>query len=165
MRLQNGGWNVFQRFVPASHLLAWADQAVVSAASFFVLVMLGRFTDVGQLGIYALGNSILAMLLWTQDSLITRPYAIQLDSALDSPTERAFHALILNILLSFAVACALGATALAGLALDIRPQLTDFLVVLSATVPFVLLREFARRFAFAHLKIRQALVLDAPQRC
>jgi hypothetical protein len=57
------GWNVFQRFVPASHLLAWADQAVVSAASFFVLVMLGRFTDVGQLGIYALGNSILAMLL------------------------------------------------------------------------------------------------------
>jgi hypothetical protein len=69
-------WSVLRRFISASHLLAWADQAVVSAASFFVLVMLGRFTDVGQLGIYALGNSILAMLLWTQDSLITRPYAI-----------------------------------------------------------------------------------------
>jgi hypothetical protein len=62
-------WSAFGRLVSASHLLAWADQAVVSAASFLALVMIGRFTDAGQLGVYALGNSLIVMLLWTQESV------------------------------------------------------------------------------------------------
>lgn len=122
--------------------------------------MIGRFTDAGQLGIYALGNSVLAMLLWTQESLITRPYTIQLDRAVGTPAEHAFHALALNVLLSVAAMFLLGTIGLAGFASDAHPQLSDFAWVLSMTVPFVLMREFARRFAFAHLKIGHALTLD-----
>jgi hypothetical protein len=153
-------WAAFGRLISASHLLAWADQAVVSAASFLALVMIGRFTDAGQLGVYALGNSLIAMLLWTQESLIARPYAIQLDRAVGSPREHAFHALLLNLLLCGAALCLLGATALLSIALDAGIERTDFLFALAATVPFVLMREFARRFAFAHLKVVQALGLD-----
>jgi O-antigen/teichoic acid export membrane protein len=153
-------WRMLGSLVSASHLLAWADQAVVSAASFLALVMIGRFTDASQLGVYALGNSILAMLLWAQDSLITRPYAIQLDRAAGSPAEHAFHALVLNVLLAVAAMLLLGAVALASLALDAHAQLVDFLLVLCVTVPFVLMREFARRFSFARLHIPQALALD-----
>jgi hypothetical protein len=141
--------------VSASHLLAWADQAIVSAASFVALIMIGRFTDARQLGIYALGNSVLAMLLWTQESLITRPYTIQLDRAVGTPAEHAFHALALNVLLSVAAMFLLGTIGLAAFASDAHPQ-----QILSMTVPFVLMREFARRFAFAHLKIGHALTLD-----
>ena len=75
-----------------------------------------------------------------------RPYAIQLDRAVGSPPEHTFHALLLNVLLSVAALCVLAATALVCIALDARTELTDFL----STVPFVLMREFARRFAFAH---------------
>jgi O-antigen/teichoic acid export membrane protein len=39
--------------------------------------------------------------------------------------------------------------------------LTEIALTLAGTVSFILLREFARRFAFAHLKCKQALVLDA----
>jgi hypothetical protein len=65
-------WRAVGRLLSTGHLLAWADQAVVSAASFLVLIMIGRWTDAGQLGTYALGNSLLVMLMWAQDALITR---------------------------------------------------------------------------------------------
>jgi hypothetical protein len=90
---------------------------------------------------------------WTQESLITRPYTIQLDRAVG--TEHAFHALALNVLLSVAAMFLLGTIGLAAFASDAHPQ-----QILSMTVPFVLMREFARRFAFAHLKIGHALTLD-----
>src|SRR5437868_4000805 len=54
----------------------------------------------------------------------------------------------------------LGSIGLAALASDAHPQLSEFALVLSMTVPLVLMREFARRFAFAHLKIGHALTLD-----
>ena len=54
----------------------------------------------------------------------------------------------------------LGTIGLAALACDAHPQLSEFALVLSVAVPFVLMREFAWRFAFAHLKIGHALTLD-----
>jgi len=43
------------------------------------LIMLGRWTDANQLGAYATAVSVLALLLAAQESLITRPYTIQMD--------------------------------------------------------------------------------------
>lgn len=107
----------FGRLFVSGHFLALADQGIVSAASFLALIMIGRWTDAGQLGMYAIGNSILAVLIWMQDALITRPYSIQLDRPLGTPAEHAFSALVLNLLLSSAGMAVLGTTAACHLSL------------------------------------------------
>ena len=148
------------RLVSGQHVLAGADQAVVSATSFLTLIMIARWTDVNQLGAYAIGASILAVLLATQDSLITRPYAIQLYRPLGTPAEHAFSSLLLSFLLSAMGALVLSAAALALSAFGAPRESAAITWALAGTIPFVLLREFARRFAFAHLKMFQALMVD-----
>ena len=95
-----------------------------------------------------------------QEALVTRPYSIQLHRPLATPAEHAFGTLVLSCLLSVTGVCVLSATALALSAFGAHGELTEISWVLAATMPFVLLREFARRFAFAHLKMFQALMLD-----
>ena len=153
-------WQGLLRLVSGSHVLAWADQAVVSATSFLALIMIGRWSDPSQLGAYAIGSSFLALLLATQDSLITRPYAIQLHRPLGTPAEHAFSSLVLSLLLAAAGVLLLSAAALALSAFPAHQDLADITWALTGTIPFVLMREFARRFAFAHLKMVEALTVD-----
>ena len=54
----------------------------------------------------------------------------------------------------------LGATALAMAAFAAQPELATMAWALAAAVPFILMREFARRFAFAHFKMVQVLMVD-----
>ena len=148
------------RLMSGIHVLGWADQAVVSITSFFLLVMIGRWTDPEQLGIYAIGVSVLALLIATQESLITRPYSIQLHRPTGAPTEHAFSAFSLSVLLSVAAAFVAGAAALLASALDANRGLIEIGWALAGVTPFVLMREFARKFSFAHLAVARALLLD-----
>jgi len=148
------------RVVLGSHALGWSDQAVVSATSFALLVMIGRWTNPAELGVYAVGASIFALLSAVQDSLITRPYAIHLHQPSGTSEDHAFGALSLSVVFSAGVVIA---TAIAGLllfAFDSDHQLSEIAWVIAGTIPFVLMREFARRFSFAHLAVAQALLLD-----
>lgn len=167
LQTQNGNrvarklaWQGFRRLVSGNHVLAWADQAVVSATSFLALILIGRWTEPSQLGAYAIGGSILALLLAAQESLITRPYSIQLHRPLGTPTEHAFSSLLLSFLLSVVGIFVLSAAALALSAFGAHRGSVEITWALAGTVPFVLMREFARRFAFAHLKMFQALMVD-----
>ncbi len=148
------------RLASGKQALAWADQTVVSATSFLALVLIGRWTDPAELGAYAIGCSVLAMLLATQDSLITRPYTIRLHRPLGTPVEHASSALALSLLLAAAGMLALGAAAIVLPAFGASAELASIAWALVAAVPFVLMREFARRFAFAHLALNQALMVD-----
>lgn len=159
-RLKGRAWARALGLASTSHVLSWADQAVVSAASFLALIMIGRSTDASQLGAYALGASILGVLLAAQESLITRPYAIQLHQPRGTPAEHAFSSLVLSVLLSGFCAALLGAVALSLLALGRERVVVEIVLALAATAPFVLTREFARRFAFARLEVLGALLLD-----
>ena len=85
---------------------------MVSATSFLALIMLGRWTDANQLGAYATAVSVLALLLAAQESLITRPYTIQMDRLPGAPAEHAFSSLVLSILFSAVAMCVLTAAAL-----------------------------------------------------
>lgn len=154
-------WNGLQRLASESHILAWADQAIVSATSFLALIMIGRWTDPSHLGAYAIGGSVLALLLATQESLITRPYTIQLDRPLGTPAEHAFSSLVLSFLLSAAAVVVLGAAAVM-LSFGAQQHAAAMTWALAGATPFVLMREFARRFAFAHLDMHRALMVDAP---
>lgn len=144
-----------------NHVAAWIDQAVVSGASFLALVLLGRWTGPDQLGAYAIGMSVLTLLMSAQHSLITRPYSIKLDSAPGDPGQQAFNTLALSILFSAGAVFLLVASALTLSAFNSSQGLAKMTWALALATPFVMLREYARKFAFAHLRMVDALIVDA----
>ena len=149
------------RLLSGIHVLALADQAVVSATSFLTTVLVGRYTDPSQLGAYAIGNSVLASLFTVQGSLITLPYSIQRHRPLGTPAEHAGSSLAQGGLLSAGATLLLALTALGLFADGAAPEVTAMAWALAAVMPFGLLREFGRRFAFTHLQMVQVLALDA----
>ena len=150
-----------RRFILGAHVLALADQVVVSGASFLATVVIARSTDSIQLGAYAIGVSLLASVLTVQESLILLPYSIQRYSPLGTPAEHAGISLTLSGLLSAANIMVLVAVAL-GLSMHgAQPEVVAMTWALAATTPFVLSREFGRRFSFAHLQLAHALILDS----
>ena len=148
------------RLISGAHALALADQAVVSGTSFLTTVLIARWTGPSQLGVYAIGLSLLASLLAVQESLILLPYSIQRHHPLGTPAEHAGASLTLSGLLSVASIVAL---ALCALGLSVRgagPEMVAIAWAMVGVIPFVLIREFGRRYAFARLQMAQALILD-----
>ena len=146
--------------LPASQVLALVDQVIVSATSFLVFVVIARSTDPKELGIYALAMSILAFCLATQESLITKPYAIKLHEPKGSPAQHAFSVLVLSLALCGAFALVASAAAVTFSALGAQAELLYMACSFAGAIPFVVMREFARRFSFAHLAVSQAVMLD-----
>lgn len=137
-----------------------ADQAFVSAANFLALLLIARFTSASEVGIYVIGLSVLTLCLAVQDSLIIRPYSVQMLKPAGTFQEHAFSALAQSFLLSaiFSMICLAGAAI--NMAVAGQPVLTIFLAVLSFAIPFGLLREFMRRFGFANLQMFRSFSMD-----
>jgi O-antigen/teichoic acid export membrane protein len=140
-------------------LQALADQVIVSATGFVVLLMLGRWSDPAEVGTYVIALSLLAMGIAASDALITRPYTIQVRRPVGTPGQHAYSALLLVLalaalssLLLVAAAVILASTAGAGPAAAA--------LALATLVPFALMREFARRLAFARMTTELALAVD-----
>ena len=143
-----------------AHFLALADQAVVSAASFLTTVMIGRFTDPGQLGAYAIAISVLASAYTIQGQLISLPYSIQRHRPLGTPAEHAGSSLALSGLLAALATALLAVTAMSLFAGGASSELIAITWALAAVMPFALFRDFFRRYAFTHLQMAHALILD-----
>jgi len=141
--------------------LALADQAIVSGASFLATVLIARWTFPSELGLYSIGISLLISSLAIQESLISLPYTIQQGQPIGTRAEHAGSTLALCGLLSALGVVVLASTAFGMTADNIDPKLVAMIWVLTAVAPFALVREFGRQFAFAHLRIGQALILDA----
>ncbi|TVR11320.1 MAG: lipopolysaccharide biosynthesis protein [Salinarimonadaceae bacterium] len=140
--------------------IALLDQGVVSAGGFVVIVVLGRWADPAQLGVYSLAASILWLFIGANEALITRPYAIQINKPTGSRENHALVSLALNIGLGLTAACALMVAALAFFLLGSSADLSLLAIALAFSAPFVLIREFARRHAMANLKVHRAFLLD-----
>jgi O-antigen/teichoic acid export membrane protein len=148
------------RLVAHGPVLSCADQSVVSATNFLTLVMLAWWTSPEQVGVFALGMSIVGAALTMQDALVSLPYAVQRHRPPGSAGEHAFCC-VLNSGLYSAVAMlllVLSAVALAGLGAG--EQAVTMAWVLAAVLPLALSREFARDFALARLEWNRALALD-----
>ncbi|MFH5804228.1 lipopolysaccharide biosynthesis protein [Alienimonas sp. DA493] len=138
--------------------LAIADQAVVSGTRFVTTVTVGRFAGAEELGVYALAAAGLILVGCVQDATVTKPYTVLRTGRGDrryAGSALAFHVLLgaglaASLLIAAGVCVAAGATG-AGLVL----------AVLAGAAPLSLLWEFARRMSFAHLRLRQALTVDA----
>ncbi len=154
-------WAAISRIIFGTHVLALADQAVVSGTSLLSTVLVGRFTQPSQLGIYAIGLSVLGFVLAVQDALILMPYTIQRHRPSRSPAQHAGLALLHNAWLSVAAIVVLAIAAGVMIGFWAGKDLTWLVCTLVLTVPFALQREFNRTYAFAHLNVANALILDA----
>lgn len=154
-------WVRVLRVASGTHALALADQAVVSGASFLSTVLIGRWILPSQLGLYSMGMSLLISFVTMEDSLITLPYSIRLYRLQRGVPEQAGAALVQSGLLSAVLAAGI---VMAGLGLSIisgKQLPTTMSWALASVTPFLLLREFGRQFAFAHLQTAHALIFDS----
>jgi O-antigen/teichoic acid export membrane protein len=156
-----GAWAAFTRVVFGTHFLALADQAVVSGTSLLSTVLVGRFTAPSQLGIYTIALSVLGSLLAVQDALILLPYTIQRHRPSRTPAEHAGISLLHSGVLAAAATVALALAAAGGLMLGADASLIWLILALVLTVPSAMQREYGRSYAFAHLHVAKALILDA----
>jgi O-antigen/teichoic acid export membrane protein/tRNA A-37 threonylcarbamoyl transferase component Bud32 len=159
--MPGGAWGAIASFVFGTHFLALMDQAVVSGTSLLSTVLVGRFTVPSQLGIYTIGLSILGSVLAVQDSLVLLPYTIQRHRSTRTPEEHAGLSLLHSAYLAAAATVALAIAAVVMMTLWAEADLAWLVCILVLTVPFALQREFNRTYAFAHLDMANALILDA----
>ncbi|REJ67846.1 MAG: lipopolysaccharide biosynthesis protein [Planctomycetota bacterium] len=141
--------------------LSLVDQALVSAANFLASIFVGRFGGPAELGLYFQGFTVIAVLLTAQIALIAVPYTIY------SPRKQggkdktfAGSALAHQLMLSLAVVALLLLAALVLWGTLDKPALAAVTATVAVGAPFVLMREFARRFCFAHMEIGRGLLLD-----
>jgi O-antigen/teichoic acid export membrane protein len=137
------------------------DQMVVSGANFITTVLVGRSGGPDELANYALGFSVVLITFSFIEALAATPYTVY--AVRLKGTARAAYrgAVLLQCgLLSVLAACALGGWGIA-VSSGTGPQgLAPTLYVLSAAIPFYVLREFARQCSFAHLNAKTALYID-----
>jgi O-antigen/teichoic acid export membrane protein len=143
-------------------IVAVADQAAVSGARFLTTVLVGRLCGAGDLGVYSLGFSLIIIAACVQEALIATPYAI-LGSSSRGEAARGYAGSVLvqhglTVTLTITVLAVTGALIAAGRG---PMQLAPVIWPLVLICPFTLLQEFARRFSFAHLHMRTALIIDA----
>lgn len=152
--------NEHRRGIYRNGMLSLIDQAVVSGTNFLTTVFLGH-TDQAELGVYWLGFNVVLLATCTQGALISSPYTV-FGSAMSQDDRAAYAGStlrhqwglsgLLTLLLSVAGLC---------IAFGLGPAsfgAVDWM--LAAMLPFILVREFVRRVAFAHFRLRMVLALD-----
>jgi O-antigen/teichoic acid export membrane protein len=137
------------------------DQAVVSGTNLLTTVLVGRVCGPEELAKYALGFTLVLLVLSVLQTLIAMPYTVYANR-FDGTELAEFRG---AVLLQCGMLSALAAPTLAvwGAVTATGPDslgLSPMLMVLSATIAFFILREFARQFAFSHLDSEKALRLD-----
>jgi O-antigen/teichoic acid export membrane protein len=137
--------------------LAVADRVVVNGTWFFTVLLIARYSDASQLGVYAVGISVLAALVALQDSLIFQPYTIERHWSQGTPVGSL---LILSLLLSAASTLVLTVGSLGIQKRYGSSEMALMAFAIAGALPFVLTREFARRTAFARLAPGRAMLLE-----
>ncbi|HEX2256383.1 MAG TPA: lipopolysaccharide biosynthesis protein [Afifellaceae bacterium] len=154
------GWRSLVRLLSRGPVLACADQAVVSATSFLTLILVARWNGAEQLGLFAIGLSVVGVTLAVQHSLVSLPYAVQRHRPPGSAGEHAYCCLLHSGLFSASVAGLLVLAALGLSAAGAHPESVHTAWALAALMPLAATKEFAREFALARLDWHRALVVD-----
>lgn len=144
----------------SSGLLSIFDQAIFSGTSFLTAVLIGRATSPAQLGMYYLVLSIVLTISSIQDQLVASPYVIYSkrrqgrELAEFGGSYWAHHIAVTTIAMLGVLGAALVLSALG------HSERAPALWVLLGTAPLLLARQEIRRFAFANLDLKSAVVLD-----
>ena len=137
------------------------DQAVVSGANFLSMWILVHACSQDEVGVYSLAFTVVLFLIAAQGNLVSVPYTVYChrhggQSLAEYSGSTLIHQLIVSLA---AAACFLGLDVL--LSSGVGPEgLRPAAWVLLVAIPFVLLREFARRAALAHFAVAAAIAID-----
>lgn len=138
-----------------------ADQGIVSAASFLTSTLLGRGGGREELGLYYLALSLVLMARGIQDQVIAAPYIIYSPRRTGTDLAEYTGSVLSHQTLLSAIAM------LGWLLLACTTQYrgdsaawTSLDVVLAMVTPFVLIKEFCRQLAVAHLHTAGMLIID-----
>lgn len=140
-------------------MVALADQAVVSATSLAASVLIGRLAGDQALGIYVLGFSVILLVGVVQDSLVNVPYTFFRRPEAADPAYAGGAMLAGSVLSAVGFALAAGG-GFAAARWGPWAWLSPTFFALAVTVPLFLLRDWARRYAFAHHRVRGVAVMD-----
>jgi O-antigen/teichoic acid export membrane protein len=155
---------LISRILPTASkgFLGLSDQLLVSLASFATGMLIGRTCTKEELGLYALGLTIMVFATDFQTAFISTPYMVY-SPRLEGYSLRQYtgSTLIHQLTYSFLVMLILiiGMTALS---FGIGPK--EFAEVSRAiilAITFVMLKEFIRQLCFASLRVKTALILDS----
>jgi O-antigen/teichoic acid export membrane protein len=137
------------------------DQALVSGTGFLTTLILARTCSQDELGVYSLALTIVVFLTALQGNLITVPYTMYCHRhSGEVLAEYAGSTLVHQLITSLAaMACFFGLDV--ALSFGIGPAgVRPAAWVLLGVIPFLLLREYARRFTLAHLALATAIAID-----
>lgn len=137
------------------------NQVIVSAANFFVVILIGRYCGAEDLGTYYLAYSSLIFAIAFQQTLVSKPYT-NLGSRYEAEERAVYagHSLLMQFFLSIVFLLLLAAIGI-GIHLLSSSSLGIAFISLALFSPFMLLREFARRYLLTHLRFVQVVVLDS----
>jgi O-antigen/teichoic acid export membrane protein len=142
-------------------LFSIVDQGVVSGTNFLTILVVARTCSRADLGVYYLAWTVVVFLTAASCNLVSVPYTMYRHRHRGRKARaHAGSTLVHQLVLSAAgTACLLGVAAL--LQSGLGPQsLRGAAWALAAVMPLLLLREFVRRYAFAHFALRTALAVD-----
>jgi O-antigen/teichoic acid export membrane protein len=143
------------------HATALLDQVVASAATFLTGVLLGRSLPKEEFGLYTLGFTVATFIADVQTCLISTPYMIIAPRlAGKEKTLYTGSTLIHQLLLSAAAITFLVTIAALAPSNPRQQTFAGTTQTLAMVMPFMLLREYARRVSFAQLTIERSLMLD-----
>jgi len=132
------------------------DQALVSGTNFLTVVIIGQHCRQSELGVYALAISAVFLCIAAQAAIIASPLTV-FSHRLPARARRRYLG---NCLLQSGMLAAMFTATALGVSLVIGLAHRHVALALALAIAPLLLREFARRVAFADLRFAGATLLD-----
>jgi O-antigen/teichoic acid export membrane protein len=141
--------------------LSLLDQAIVSGTSFLTTLVIGRICGAEELGIYSLAFTVIVLVTNLQSAVFTSPYTIYGNKLASVERQQYAGSVLLHCVMLMILSSVCMASLAVGIkVLDPSSSYVGLIWILTGALPLFLLREFVRRFAFAHLRIGVVLVTD-----
>jgi O-antigen/teichoic acid export membrane protein len=141
--------------------LALVDQLIVGGANFDTILLLGRLAGAENLGVFGLVVSVYYLMLAVQESLIAIPYTI-FGARLKGVRHLQYSgaALCQCAALATCVATILAVVAVSLPLVHGDTSLARVVAALAIVAPLWLIREFGRRYLFAHMQNTKVVVMS-----
>ena len=141
--------------------VALIDQAIVSGMSLIASVIVGRECGSSGLGIYSLAITIVILFVALHTALVSTPYTV-FRTRIEPTAEKYFagSSLFSSMMVILIGIVVLLLTCVVFFLGNFIPSFEQVVLTIAALFPFLILREFARRYAFAHLRMGTAVMVD-----
>ena len=149
-------------FAANKGFLGISDQVLLSFAAFATSVLIGRSCTKEELGLYALGLTIMVFATDFQTAFISTPYAVY-SPRLKGYDHRSYtgSTLIHQLTYSFIVLLMLIIITTVSFFANGQKGFAEFSRAVILAITFVLMKEFIRQLCFASLRVKTVLILDS----